>query len=63
MTSLRTIWGTDLSKIPPLYQLYFLGKMEDYLKEGKVSRSADVFRLTDAGKLLADRIAMELFVE
>jgi oxygen-independent coproporphyrinogen-3 oxidase len=63
MTSLRTIWGTDLSKIPPQYQSYFLEKMENYLKEGQVARSEDVFRLTDEGKLLADRIAMELFVE
>lgn len=63
MTSLRTIWGTDLSKISPSYQAYFLKKIVQYLDGGQVVCSADVFRLTDAGKLIADRIAMELFVE
>jgi oxygen-independent coproporphyrinogen-3 oxidase len=63
MTSLRTIWGTDLAKIPDGYQTHFLSKIKPYLLQDQVQQTGHIFQLTDTGKLLADRIAMELFAE
>ncbi len=63
MTSLRTIWGCDLNNIAVNFQPYFLKNIAPYLAQEAVVRSGNIFRLTQKGKLLADRIAMELFLE
>jgi len=62
MTSLRTIWGTDFNKIEKVFQSHFLKEIEPYLKDKSVLFSNERYSLSKKGKLLADRIAMELFV-
>lgn len=65
MTALRTSWGADLDYIQGLdqhYQDHFLQYAQVYLDAGHMIRKQNKFRLTEDGKLLADRITMELFV-
>ena len=66
MTSLRTVWGCDtkhLAGIDRGYVDYFTQKVATYIKDGSVIENEGVYFLTQKGKLLADRIAMELFYE
>ncbi len=66
MTGLRTIWGVDLQKVAELgiqFSNYFLKVADPYLKNGTIRQEENQFVLTGSGKLLADRIAMELFWE
>lgn len=65
MTALRTSWGLDLEQVREFgaqYPEHFLQHAEAFLDAGHLSRKGSVFRLTEDGKLLADRIAMEVFV-
>ena len=65
MTGLRTIWGCDLSKIRaigPRYEKHFLRYVVPSLQQGLIFREENFFRLTKKGKLLADHLAVELFV-
>ncbi|PHN01720.1 radical SAM family heme chaperone HemW [Flavilitoribacter nigricans] len=65
MTSLRTSWGLDLDYLQNIGEQYpdhFLQNAQAYLDAGHLSRKGNTFRLTEDGKLLADRIAMEVFV-
>ena len=76
MTSLRTIWGIDMHYVKNTFPLSHWGPMEIALnrleKEGRVNKSSEsektsfgeantVFTLTNSGKLIADRIASDLF--
>ena len=65
MTSLRTIWGCDLQKIgsfgTKVYE-HFLKQIQIFVKEKKVVEKEGKYVLSTSGKLLADRIAMELFI-
>ncbi len=66
MTSLRTMWGVDLRKIQQDFGDHFLQHLEQeaapYLDAGHLERTAENFLcLRNTGKLLADRIASELF--
>lgn len=66
MTALRTMWGVDLEKIKALgarFEEHFLKTSLPFLESGHLIRKDDNFSLSKAGKLLADRIAMELFFE
>jgi oxygen-independent coproporphyrinogen III oxidase len=66
LTSLRTIWGTDLNKVKQWgYDVGVAQKMllEKWQQEGLVRIENQVLYLTQAGKLLADEIAMRLFFE
>ena len=66
MTSLRTVWGTDttqLAEIDAAQSKDFLQASQNYIKQGLLLQEGQRFRLSDQGKLLADRIAMELFME
>ncbi|MCH2081909.1 MAG: radical SAM family heme chaperone HemW [Saprospiraceae bacterium] len=66
MTSLRTIWGTDIKKlnsIDPNMTQDFLQHSHSYQEEGLLKEKEGIYTLTTQGKLLADRIAMELFIE
>ncbi|MFK7806812.1 MAG: radical SAM family heme chaperone HemW [Saprospiraceae bacterium] len=63
LTRLRTIWGvekSDLEEIAPQYVSNFSKKILQFEKDGTVVRQNNQWTLTRAGKLLADRIAMEL---
>lgn len=66
MTSLRTIWGTDLTYIANGFGKavfeYCLTQVEKYIRSGDVSNEENKLFLTDKGKLIADRIASDLFV-
>jgi len=66
MTSLRTMWGTDLEKINADFGKDFLEETLYNLKNlaGKdwLVSEGDKIRLTETGKLFADHIASELFI-
>lgn len=65
MTSLRTMWGVDPEKIQEIdiaFARHFLQAAAPFLQNGTLEKSGETYRLTPAGKLLADRIASELFV-
>ncbi len=65
LTSLRTIWGTDLDYIDENFgkefSLRFQKIAEQYLHNRTLVNLAGRYILTDEGKLLADGIASELF--
>ncbi|WPP53150.1 radical SAM family heme chaperone HemW [Catalinimonas niigatensis] len=66
MTGLRTQWGCDLQKIAQEYH-YDLWKenkiyLEGLLRDQKVILQDQHLILTNKGKLLADRIASDLFI-
>jgi oxygen-independent coproporphyrinogen-3 oxidase len=67
MVSLRTIWGCDLSKIRDIfgeeYAVLFEKQVAQYLNNRMVVEKRDIYSLTDEGKLFADRIASDLFME
>jgi len=66
LTALRTKWGCQLQKIKAWgvqYEQYFLKTVEPYLKERLIQESRQTYTLSSKGKLLADRIAMNLFIE
>ncbi len=66
MTSLRTRWGCDLNKIFKDYDVNIFQKNEEYINNivlsGYGKYEANVLFLTTKGKLLADKIASDLFV-
>lgn len=64
MTSLRTMWGADLERIQAMgFGEHFEKIALSFLHSGDLLQEGSFFKLTNSGKLLADRIAMELFVE
>jgi putative oxygen-independent coproporphyrinogen III oxidase len=65
MTMLRTHWGVkvvDLRLIHPEGANAFEKDVQKYIQQGLVQCTNDAYLLTKPGRLLADRIAMELFV-
>lgn len=66
MTGLRTKWGCNLDRIAAFgeqYIAHFLKIIDPFLKDGTTIKKENQYVLSDSGKLLADRIAMELFFE
>ena len=67
MTSLRTKWGCDLNRLKTLYGLDLFQKQQPYLQklidQKLMALSGNVITLTNSGKLLADKITEDLFVE
>ncbi|SIT88676.1 radical SAM family heme chaperone HemW [Pontibacter indicus] len=67
LTTLRTIWGCDLSLMRDRYGYDLPAEHALYLQQlqekGLASVEADVLYLTDQGKLLADQITLDLMVE
>jgi len=72
MTSLRTMWGVDLKHIQQnfgkQFLVYCLEEADAYIRTGNIRKTAAVSEmageklfLTDKGKLLADKIASDLF--
>ena len=64
MTGLRTVWGCETARIEtfgPQYLAHFRAGIRARLNDGTAEQSGARFRLTRTGKLLADRIASELF--
>lgn len=66
LTTLRTIWGIDLNYLKKNFNSdfvsAFLKQVETYLKNETIVLKDNCYVLTNSGKLLADRIASELFV-
>lgn len=65
MTMLRTHWGVkivDLERLHPEGATAFEKEIQRYIQQGLVQYSKEVYVLTKEGRLLADRIAMELFM-
>ncbi len=65
LTSLRTIWGTDLTYIETAfgkdYKNYCIKESERYIMEENLLNKENKLFLSDKGKLLADKIASDLF--
>lgn len=66
MTSLRTVWGCDVEYLKLTYDYDLLKNQVTYIsgaaKSGLMVQSGNILALTRAGKLLADKIASDLFV-
>ncbi len=66
LTSLRTIWGVDLNYLKANFNndfvKAFLQQVETYVKNETVVVKDTTYTLTEKGKLLADKIASELFM-
>lgn len=65
MTALRTIWGVDLDNLQQMgsrYLNHFMDRIDVFVDCKHISKNDNIFRLTNAGKLLADRIAVDLFI-
>ena len=67
MVSLRTMWGFDLNKISEEFgdeiASGFRLQASGYIKSGAMIENKGIYTLTDEGKLFADGIASELFLE
>ncbi len=64
MTGLRTSWGCEQAKLAAFgapYADYFAASVERFIENGTVERLEHGYRLSRSGKILADRIAAELF--
>jgi oxygen-independent coproporphyrinogen-3 oxidase len=66
MTRLRTSGGLDLARLKELHGFDLLAAHRDYIdglvRLGKVGIAGNVIRLSNQGKLLADKISSDLFV-
>lgn len=66
LTSLRTKWGCDLSKIEAMsgnkWHLENSEILNKYVKENLIQKDNQIITLTQKGKLFADRIASDLFL-
>lgn len=66
LTRLRTVWGCKLDEInliDPLYAQHFLLNIHQWLMNETVVFTGEKYLLTNSGKLMADKIAMELFYD
>ncbi len=67
MTSLRTMWGLDLQKIASdfgkLFETETRNQMKPFVEKGQLRLDGNIIKLTADGKLFADGIAAELFVD
>jgi len=63
MTGLRTKWGVDLRQIPKKYVDYFQQEAARHLRAGMMEINEGHYRLTAAGRLIADRLTIDLFYD
>jgi oxygen-independent coproporphyrinogen-3 oxidase len=65
MTSLRTMWGCSIAEIETNFSselaAYFRNEIELYVSTQNVLVKNEVYYLSEKGKLLADKIASDLF--
>lgn len=66
MTSLRTKWGCQVSQMEADFSKTindgFKSEIQKHIQNGLVTEDKGVFRLSNAGMLLADRISADLFL-
>ncbi|MCD6019143.1 MAG: hemN 2 [Bacteroidetes bacterium] len=66
LTSLRTIWGINLDYLKTNFNAEFVKvfqeQIAEYIRQDTVVVKNKTYTLTEKGKLLADKIASELFV-
>lgn len=66
MTSLRTMWGCDMSRISHNFDINLLNQNKSYIHEyidkKLLKIENNVLKLTNNGKLFADKIASDLFI-
>jgi oxygen-independent coproporphyrinogen-3 oxidase len=66
MTALRTVWGCDADYLKSTFAYDLLKNQEVYLQRamdgGFMIKVGNVLRLTRTGKMLADKIASDLFI-
>ena len=62
LTRLRTSWGVVLDDLSAVHQKYFLKQIQTFVDAGQVEEQNGVYTLNNKGKLLADHIAMDLFL-
>lgn len=67
MTGLRTMWGMNLAAISRDFGQEYRGRIEEAMREfsgrNMITVKDDLVTLTDEGKLFADHIASELFIQ
>lgn len=67
MTSLRTSWGCDLQHLKALHQFDLLVQQEGYIGQladcGLIRIEKDILYLTREGKMVADKISSDLFLD
>ena len=67
LTGLRTMWGCQVAELDGLLGGSFLTKQASYIdrlqRAGWLVLTENTLKLTESGKLFADRVASELFVE
>ncbi len=67
MTSLRTMWGVDLTFVDQKFGTYskdfLLKNLDPFLEKNWISLNDKTITLTNLGKLYADHIASELFAD
>lgn len=67
LVSLRTIWGINKTEIQTKfnkdYSTSFFKNIVNYINNETIVLQKDTYSLTEKGKLLADKIASELFVD
>jgi oxygen-independent coproporphyrinogen-3 oxidase len=65
MVSLRTIWGCNLDVIELRFSTilanYFKFSIKKWLKSGEIVQNGTIFKLSNKGKILADRITSDIF--
>ncbi len=65
MVSLRTIWGCNLDVIELRFSTilanYFKFSVKKWLKSGEIVQNGTIFKLSNKGKILADRITSDIF--
>ena len=64
MTGLRTSWGCSQEQIAsygPTFLNYFLARVQALVAQDMVEQQGQSFRLSPRGKLLADKIALDIF--
>lgn len=66
LTTLRTKWGSDLNHIEEIfgtdYLLHCLKEANNYLLSEDIKKENNTLFLSDKGKLIADKIASDLFI-
>jgi len=67
LTGIRTIWGIDAKKIKHDFGEVFFNKfkynVDKLVKNKLVENEGSVFKLTKQGKLFADKVTLELFID